>query len=360
MVRRWRFLAALAVLMGVAAGAVPAGPVAAADTATARTPFPSDPWALPDWRTAPVAGRAMQAPPRPVLPATGAATVRTPFPENPWQPARRPSADPVPVATTRVTLPATGGTKGTPFPADPWGRGAVAAPAVSATPALAPGYVAGTATGAMPWKAPAGAMPWKAPAGAAPAPAQTAAAADGGDGRGWQFSDFWRKRWAIAGYLGLGTEGGIEDLPLFEADFNAAYIATIEGSLEFFNIYDWVAVEAAANLTKYFHDQDNTEGNLFLILRWLKFPWDRWVDTSFAVGEGISYATPVGSIEKRRSPTVTSNLLNYLMFEIEVTKPGAEHWSGFMRIHHRSGVFGLYNDVSKGSNFLVWGLRYRF
>ncbi|MCD6073356.1 MAG: hypothetical protein K0Q70_239, partial [Rhodospirillales bacterium] len=28
--------------------------------------------------------------------------------------------------------------------------------------------------------------------------------------------------------------------------------------------------------------------------------------------------------------------------------------------HHRSGVFGLYDGVSKGSNLVTAGIRYRF
>jgi len=209
-------------------------------------------------------------------------------------------------------------------------------------------------------------MPWneapqtQAPRVITPRTAQIPAAAEKKSDGAWTDGDLFPMRWALAGYAGLGTEGGIEDLPLFDAQFNAAYIVAIEPSLQILNLYDWISVEAAVNLAQYFNRQTNTEANAFLIFRWLKFPWDRWLDTSFTVGEGISYATPVGSVEKRRSPEVTSNFLNYLMFELEVAPPDAEHWSGFMRIHHRSGVFSLYNDVSNGSNFLVWGLRYRF
>jgi hypothetical protein len=45
--------------------------------------------------------------------------------------------------------------------------------------------------------------------------------------------------------------------------------------------------------------------------------------------------------------------------EIEAGPP-AGRWSGFLRIHHRSGAFGLYGDVRGGSNFVGLGARYRF
>jgi hypothetical protein len=31
-----------------------------------------------------------------------------------------------------------------------------------------------------------------------------------------------------------------------------------------------------------------------------------------------------------------------------------------VRVHHRSGVWGLFNGVGRGSNVLVGGVRYRF
>jgi len=91
-------------------------------------------------------------------------------------------------------------------------------------------------------------------------------------------------------------------------------------------------------------------------LRWTLFPWDRFVDTSIAVGEGLSYATSRPRIENRGE---AARLLNYLMFEMELTPLQDSPWSLVGRIHHRSGVFGIFGGVRGGSNFIMIGVRYR-
>ena len=56
----------------------------------------------------------------------------------------------------------------------------------------------------------------------------------------------------------------------------------------------------------------------------------------------------------------TSNLLNYLMFELTLSLPGNQPWSLVGRIHHRSSIFGLMADSQSGSNTLCIGLQYDF
>ena len=83
-------------------------------------------------------------------------------------------------------------------------------------------------------------------------------------------------------------------------------------------------------------------------------------DFRFGFGEGVSYASSVleteydESIEKDRG---TSNFLNYLdiSFDFDVgklvhSKPLEQLYLGIL-LKHRSGVFGLYNNVSGGSNY---------
>ncbi|MCB4429005.1 DUF3769 domain-containing protein [Synechococcus sp. MU1643] len=84
-----------------------------------------------------------------------------------------------------------------------------------------------------------------------------------------------------------------------------------------------------------------------------------WVQPwlSFSVIEGVSYNTDVSLYEKTFREN-NSQLLNYLGFEVEAALSPDLSLVG--RIHHRSGVFGLYNGVSGGSNGYLLGLRYRW
>ena len=108
------------------------------------------------------------------------------------------------------------------------------------------------------------------------------------------------------------------------------------------------------------------EMNALLVLRWLKFPLERWIDINFAAGEGISYDTKVPPKEVDPHSVNhgyvydTSKWLNYLMFELTFALPRYPAWSCFYRVHHRSGDFGLINGVANGSNFLGVGIRYDF
>jgi hypothetical protein len=95
------------------------------------------------------------------------------------------------------------------------------------------------------------------------------------------------------------------------------------------------------------------------VFRWQPFPWDRYLDTSFAIGEGLSYATDDPEIETEKHDR-TSRVLNYLMLELAVAVPQQPRWTLFGRVHHRSGVFGLFDGVTGGSNVVGAGIRYTF
>ena len=84
-----------------------------------------------------------------------------------------------------------------------------------------------------------------------------------------------------------------------------------------------------------------------------------WIQPWLSLGliEGISYISDQSLYEKTHRKKYTK-LLNYLGFEIETTL--SSNLSLVGRIHHRSGAFGIYNDVKEGSNAYLLGLRYRW
>jgi hypothetical protein len=105
--------------------------------------------------------------------------------------------------------------------------------------------------------------------------------------------------------------------------------------------------------------QNHWELNGLFLLRWLPFPWDGFVDTSFAFGEGLSYATDVPDLEARGLED-TPRLLNYLLFELAFSPPGQPALSLIFRLHHRSGVFGLFGGKRDASNAVLMGVRFAF
>lgn len=120
-------------------------------------------------------------------------------------------------------------------------------------------------------------------------------------------------------------------------------------------------VQVNANLTQRKGDHENTiyEFDPYFNIRWVNLPWNHYVDTSFAIGEGISYASSYPYIEKRNNDNA-KRLLNYLMFEATFAAPSHPEWQVLARIHHRSGAFGLYHAGNSGSNDVGLGIRYFF
>ncbi|NBD96326.1 MAG: hypothetical protein GVY11_07625 [Gammaproteobacteria bacterium] len=121
--------------------------------------------------------------------------------------------------------------------------------------------------------------------------------------------------------------------------------------------------EIEGQIVRHWGLQDHWEFNLAYVLRWMNFPWDRYVDTRFAVGGGVSWATEVPFIEPRAKELgreESTRLLGYLLVEWEFAPPRDSQWSGFIRLHHRSGAKGIFDDVNGGSNFVTLGMRYRF
>jgi hypothetical protein len=136
-------------------------------------------------------------------------------------------------------------------------------------------------------------------------------------------------------------------------------VAAVSRAFEFDSpSHQW---ELEGQVGKHFGDQTHWELNGLAIYRWQRFPWNRLVRTTVAAGEGLSWATRVPPLEEA-SPTNegAARLLNYILVEVTVAPPGDSDWSLVFRIHHRSGVFGLFEDVDGGSNIIAGGVKWRF
>jgi hypothetical protein len=144
-----------------------------------------------------------------------------------------------------------------------------------------------------------------------------------------------------------------------DRDYADSYMTALTVGKGLTGYKHYLSLEGEGQVVKHWGDQDHFEFNALAVLRWLPFPWDRYLDTSMAVGEGLSYATDDPEIEVEKHDR-TSRLLNYLMFELAVVVPHRPQWTLFARVHHRSGVFGLFDGVSGGSNVVGAGLRYAF
>ena len=166
-------------------------------------------------------------------------------------------------------------------------------------------------------------------------------------------------KWFVSLYGAQVTDSDERDIITFKADYKDSYFGAFVVGKEFWTYKDHIGMEAEGQIVKHWELQDHFEFNALLVIRWLPFPWDDYVDTSFALGNGISYATETPEIEEQAHDDVSKSL-HYFMLELSFLVPNQARWSVIFRLHHRSGVFGLYNGVWGASNALGAGVRYAF
>jgi len=165
-------------------------------------------------------------------------------------------------------------------------------------------------------------------------------------------------KWFFTLYGGAFTDSDLEDDLTFNWDFGD-HNHIIVGALarELWRYEDFISFEVEGQLGKYFGQEHQGQINGLIIARWLKFPWDQYVDTSFAVGDGLSYNTETSKVEEEDDEDA-GKWLNYLMFELTLGLPKYPRWNFVYRIHHRSSIRGRIGDGA--SNFVAFGIKYSF
>jgi hypothetical protein len=165
--------------------------------------------------------------------------------------------------------------------------------------------------------------------------------------------------WKVTVYGAQITADSLGDTLTFNANYEDSYLVVLAVSKRIFSYRELIGIELEGQVGKHFGIQDHWEVNALPVIRWLPFPWDRYLDTSLAVGAGLSYAFETPEIEAV-GVSDTPRLLGYLMFEIAASLPTMPHWSLVARLHHRSGADGLFGDRKDASNAVGLGIRYGF
>jgi hypothetical protein len=143
-------------------------------------------------------------------------------------------------------------------------------------------------------------------------------------------------------------------------DLSSSYILAVNVD---YRVYKWAGAplqfEGEFDVARHFGLAQQYEAVLAPFLRWSSFPWNRYLYTNARASVmGLSYATGVSAWERQNSGNDKGS--NFLQFgALELTFAADEHSPGefFVRVHHRSGVYGLFNGVSGGSSYLSVGYR---
>lgn len=121
-----------------------------------------------------------------------------------------------------------------------------------------------------------------------------------------------------------------------------------------------IDLEIEAGIAKHFGWSHQTEFNLEPMVRWKYFPWNDYVYTNFRLGLfGFSYDTSIPEWEKRQVGQYgrTSRFLSFLVPEFTFSPSKDAPFEVFVRVHHRSGIYGvIIKDQS--SNYISGGIRF--
>jgi len=143
-----------------------------------------------------------------------------------------------------------------------------------------------------------------------------------------------------------------------ESDFTGSHLAVAAMSRVLSRHFDdRLSIDLEGQAGYNFGDQNHFEFNVAVGPRWRRFPWNDYIATTAAFGLGLSLATekPETEIELEGD---TERLLVYWLMELTLGPPRSD-WALSLRLHHRSGAFGLLADDG-GMNAVTLGARYSF
>ena len=141
-------------------------------------------------------------------------------------------------------------------------------------------------------------------------------------------------------------------------DLKDSYATGLSVSYQFVDWGPHMRWELEGQVLKHFGEQEHVELVASINVRWITFPWNRYLDTSFAFGGGLSQATEVPVLERRDPDSSAASAL-----------PTLPHGGGCVRtarlaLEHggppASPLGGLRPVLSQRFQSGRFGVRYRF
>ena len=124
---------------------------------------------------------------------------------------------------------------------------------------------------------------------------------------------------------------------------------------------DYFAIEAEGGISGRFGGESLGEAWAALYLRYDGLPWNDTIYTTLAANIGLSVLTEISDFElERGGDGKATEVLHYFAPEFTFASPENKDLEVVLRLHHRSGVFGLFNGITTGSTFISTGIRLRF
>lgn len=166
------------------------------------------------------------------------------------------------------------------------------------------------------------------------------------------------KSWVNA-YGGVVGKAELSSI-LFTGDFSTGDVGVVGVSMgrEFGSLGNALRFEWEIGSSFHFGDETFASAHAYLVARWIWFPWNNWLTTTFAVGTGPSIASKKSKYESEKGEA--SYYKNGMMMELTFGLPQEPDWQMQLRIQHRSSIFGVLPKAGTPSDYLTIGIKHRF
>lgn len=128
-------------------------------------------------------------------------------------------------------------------------------------------------------------------------------------------------------------------------------------------VFDIIDIEAEIGAAKRLGNMDEGEFWGAMYVRYTAFPWNRFVYTTLGLSTGLNYATGVSDFENQvseRNPPQGTRLQHYFAPELTFALPDHKESQLVVRLHHRSGAYGVVSPAMSGASYITVGIRQWF
>jgi hypothetical protein len=125
-------------------------------------------------------------------------------------------------------------------------------------------------------------------------------------------------------------------------------------------VFSLIDIEGELGTAKRYGDQNEAEFWGAFYVRWTAFPWNNFVYTTLGLSTGLNYATGISDFEKAHSelnPPAGTHIQHYFSPELTFALPEHKERQLVVRLHHRSGAYGVVSGAMSGATYIVVGVR---
>jgi hypothetical protein len=170
---------------------------------------------------------------------------------------------------------------------------------------------------------------------------------------------------AFTVFAGQAVGTNVQDIffhaiPPWKWSYDAGGIVGATASRRIATIFEMLDIEAEVGAAKRFGNMDEGEFWGAVYVRYIDFPWNKFLYTTLAVSTGLNYATGISDFEREMSglnPPGGTHVLHYFSPELTFALPDHKDRQLVVRLHHRSGAYGVISGAFSGATYLTVGLR---